>query len=72
MLQRLLGLSQDKKENEDLHLHPCYKDKDYFQGRPDSEDMEEAISKFPGGMEQHEQLHRQVAWRPVHLQKMTV
>jgi hypothetical protein len=31
--------------------NPCREDEEFFQGRPDADDMEEAITKFLDGME---------------------
>jgi hypothetical protein len=31
--------------------NPCIEDKEFFQGRPDADDMEEAITKFLDGQE---------------------
>ena len=33
---------------------PCAEDENFFESRPDAEDMEEAISKFMEGMEREE------------------
>ena len=39
---------------EDGDPHPCAEDEEFFESRPDAEDMEEAISKFMEGMEREE------------------
>ncbi len=36
--------------DEDLDPHPCEEDEEFFNSRPDQEEMEHAISKFLGGM----------------------
>jgi hypothetical protein len=46
--------NQGNGEDEDPDPSPCDEDEDFFQGSPDAEDMEEAISKFLEGMEEHE------------------
>ncbi len=50
----------DDAEGDD---NPCTEDEDFFQGRPDADDMEEVITKFLDGMEGQERsgfkdLHR--------------
>ena len=50
----------DDAEGDD---NPCTEDEEFFQGRPDADDMEEAITKFLDGMEGQERsgfkdLHR--------------
>jgi hypothetical protein len=50
----------DDDEGDDT---PCTEDEEFFQGRPDADDMEEAITKFLDGMEGQERsgfkdLHR--------------
>ena len=52
---------------------PCAEDEEFFEGRPDSEEMEEAISKFMEGMEQQESagfnaLHRLLQCLPLPVQ----
>ncbi len=41
----------DDDEGDD---NPCMEDEEFFQGRPDADDMEEAITKFLDGMEGQE------------------
>jgi hypothetical protein len=41
----------DDDEGDD---NPCTEDEEFFQGRPDADDMEEAITKFFYGMEGQE------------------
>ena len=36
--------------DEDLNPHPCEEDEEYSQARPNTEEMEKAISKFMDGM----------------------
>jgi hypothetical protein len=53
---------------------PCPEDLEFFDSRPDTEDMEEAISKFMEGMEQQEHagynaLHKLLQGLPVPVQK---
>ena len=36
--------------DEDLDPHPCEEDEEYSQARPNTEEMENAISKFMDGM----------------------
>ena len=52
----------------------CPEDLEFFYSRPDTEDMEEAISKFMEGMEQQEHtgynsLHKPLQSLPVPVQK---
>ena len=39
---------------EEGDLRPCPEDKEFFESRPDAEDMEEAISKCMEGMKSEE------------------
>ena len=53
---------------------PCPEDEEFFDTRPDAEDMEEAISKFMEGMKQQEHtgynaLHKLLQGLPVPVQK---
>jgi hypothetical protein len=53
---------------------PCAEDEEFFDGRPDAEDMEEAIGKFMEGMEQQEcsgfdALHKLLQGLPVPVHK---
>jgi hypothetical protein len=53
---------------------PCPEDEEFFDTRPDTADMEEAISKFMEGMEQQEHtgynaLHKLLQGLPVPVQK---
>ena len=57
-------------ESENPDPHPCEEDDEYFQARPNAEEMEEAISKFMDGMpalelDLFQQLHRQLARLPL-------
>ena len=59
---------------EDGDPHPCPEDAEYFECRPDAEDMEEAIGKFMEGMEKQERtgyaaLYKLLAGLPVPVQK---
>ncbi len=52
----------------------CTEDEEFFQGRPDADDMEEAISKFLDGMEGQEHsgfkdLHRFLGRLPLPVAK---
>ncbi len=56
--------------DEDLDPHPCEEDEEFFKSRPNTEEMEQAISKFLDGMlavesKRYEQLHRHLARLPV-------
>ena len=53
---------------------PCTEDEEFFQGRPDADDMEEAITKFLDGMEVQERsgfkdLHRFLGRLPLPVAK---
>jgi hypothetical protein len=56
--------------DEDLDPHPCEEDEEFFNSRPNQEEMEHAISKFLDGMpavelKHYEQLHKHRARLPV-------
>ena len=56
--------------DEDLDLHPCEEDEEFFKSRPNNEEMERAFSKFLDGMpavelKRYEQLHMHLARLPV-------
>ncbi len=48
--------SADHASMEDRDPHPCPEDEEFFESRPDSADMEEAIGKFMEGMEKQNTL----------------
>jgi len=48
--------SSYQASREDGDSHPCPEEEEFFQGRPDAADMEEAIGKFMEGMEKPELL----------------
>ena len=61
----------DDAEGDD---NPCTEDEEFFQGRPDADDMEEAITKFLDGMEGQEcsgfkDLHRFLGSLPLPVAK---
>jgi hypothetical protein len=61
----------DDDEGDDT---PCTEDKEFFQGRPNADDMEEAITKFLDGMEGQERsgfkdLHRFLGCLPLPVAK---
>ncbi len=61
----------DDDEGDD---NPCTEDEEFFQGRPDADDMEEAITKFFYGMEGQERsgfkdLHRFLGRLPLPIVK---
>ena len=61
----------DDDEGDD---NPCTEDEEFFQGRPDADDMEEAITKFLDGMEGQERsgfkdLHRFLGSLPLPVAK---
>jgi hypothetical protein len=61
----------DDDERDD---NPCIEDEEFFQGRPDADDMEEAITKFLDGMEGQERsgfkdLHRFLGRLPLPVAK---
>jgi hypothetical protein len=61
----------DDDEGDD---NPCTEDEEFFQGRPDADDMEEAITKFLDGMEGQERsgfkdLHRFLGCLPLPVAK---
>ena len=54
--------------------NPCIEDEEFFQGRPDADDMEEAITRFLHGMEGQERsgfkdLHRFLGCLPLPVAK---
>jgi hypothetical protein len=54
--------------------NPCMEDEEFFQGRPDADDMEEAITKFLDGIEGQERsgfkdLHRFLCSLPLPIAK---
>jgi hypothetical protein len=54
----------DDDEGDD---NPCIDDEEFFLGRPDADDMEEAITKFLDGMEGQErsvQGPAHISWQP--------
>ncbi len=60
---------------QDLDPHPCKEDEFFFKTRPNTEEMEEAISKFLNVIpaletDGFQQLHRQLAWLPLPNQKV--
>ena len=66
--------SADHACMEDRDPHPCPEDEEFFEGRPDAADMEEAIGKFMEGMEKQERtgyaaLHKLLEGLPVPVQK---
>ncbi len=46
MLQQEVQLLTAYLDNEEGGPNPCIEDEEFFDSRPDAEDMEEAISKF--------------------------
>ncbi len=61
----------DDDEGDD---NPCIEDEEFFQGRPDADDMEEAITKFLDAMEGQERsgfkdLHRFLGRLPLPVAK---
>ncbi len=50
----MLPPSADHASMADGDPHPCPEDAEFFECRPDSADMEEAIGKFMEGMEKQE------------------
>jgi len=62
--------SADHASMEDGDPHPCPEDEEFFECRPDTADMEEAIGKFMEGMEKQERtgyaaLHKLLQGLPV-------
>ena len=62
--------AQESVLDEDLDRDPCEEDEDFFESRPNAEEMEQAIGKFLDGMpvvesNGYEQLHRHLARLPV-------
>jgi hypothetical protein len=62
------------KDDDEGDGNPCTEDEEFFQGRPDADDMEEAITKFLGGMEGQERsgfkdLHRFLGCLPLPVAK---
>jgi hypothetical protein len=56
--------------DDDLDREPCEEDEEFFESRPNAEEMEQAIGKFLDGMpvvesNGYEQLHRHLARLPV-------
>ena len=56
--------------DDDLDREPCEEDEEFFESRPNAEQMEQAIGKFLDGMpavesKGYEQLHRHLARLPV-------
>jgi hypothetical protein len=65
---------QDIRQDDDEDLHPCHEDEEFFGARPDTEEMEEAISEFMDGLEANEcsgvdTLHSLLGGLPVPVQK---
>jgi hypothetical protein len=61
---------QHVTDNDEGGDNPCIEDKELFHGRPDADDMEEAITKFLAGMEGQERsgfkdLHRFLGCLPL-------
>ena len=64
----------DHASREEGDSSPCAEDEEFFDARPDAEDMEEAIGKFMEGMEQQEcsgfdTLHKLLQGLPVPVHK---
>ena len=62
--------AQESVLDEDLDRDPCEEDEEFFESRPNAEEMEQAIGKFLDGMpavesKGYEQLHRHLARLPV-------
>ena len=62
--------AQESVLDEDLDRDPCEEDEEFFESRPNAEQMEQAIGKFLDGMpavesKGYEQLHRHLARLPV-------
>ena len=65
--------AQESVLDEDLDRDPCEEDEEFFESRPNAEQMEQAIGKFLDGMpavesKGYEQLHRHLA--RLHLQAL--
>ena len=62
--------TQESVLDDDLDREPCEEDEEFFESRPNAEQMEQAIGKFLDGMpavesKGYEQLHRHLARLPV-------
>ena len=62
--------AQESVLDEDQDSDPCQEDEEFFESRPNAEEMEQAIGKFLDGMpavesKGYEQLHRHLARLPV-------